>query len=184
MILLAIDFLESNDDKRLIEKIYNEYMAWFRKRAHRFSVNDTVCEDIAQECILNVITYIDSVRDIPERQLPFYLATVLDNTAIDYMKKENKTVSAQCKEVSLFDFIPDDTNIENEVERKYTYEAMKESYEILPQRDKELIFLRYGMDMKDDAIANIAKIGKSSVRMTIYRSVMKLKNNMKKEELL
>lgn len=184
MILLAIDFLDSDSDKKLVLKIYNEYMAWFRKRAHRFSDNDTICEDIAQECMLQVIKHIDSIKNVSETQLPFYLATVLDNTATNFMKKEKRTASAKYKGILISNVNPEKTNIEDEVERKYTYQVMKESYEKLSPRDKGLIFLRYGIELKYDAIADVAKIKKTSARMTVRRSVMRLKEKMEKEELL
>ena len=179
MLLFVIDHLDSESDVAFVERIYKEFMPMIKRRIYKHIPNMTVCDDIAHDCILDIIKYLDSIKRVPEDKLRVYISVCVENNIKRYLKKATKELTGIEETVSNNNNLASGTDVADEVEVKYNYETLRKGFDKLKDRDKSIIVMRYDLELNDELIANALLIDKNSVRMTALRSVQKLKNAIK-----
>ncbi|MBQ8209580.1 MAG: sigma-70 family RNA polymerase sigma factor [Clostridia bacterium] len=182
MILFAVDSLLTEDDRKFIEDLYNKYMPWLRSRAHRMVDDLNTCDDLAHDCMYNMMRYVDKLKSIPVDKQCSYLRISIDNTAINYLKRANRMVTMNEAASADLDFISDDCDIDYEIDKKCDYETLKKAIKLLDQRDQDIIEMKFGLELDDQHIADVLHIKKDCVRMTVLRSVKKLKKKINELE--
>lgn len=182
MMLFIVNGLDNEEDKEFIKNLYNKYMPWLRCRAHNFVEDMNVYEDLAQDCMVNMIKYIDTVKSLPESKQRAYMKVAVDNISKNYLKRSSRTVTMNNFNSSDLDFIADDYNLEDEIDMKFDYETIRTAFDTLKDRDKYIIGMKYDLKLNDGQIADVLQIDKNSVRMTVGRSVRKLKKAIIKSE--
>lgn len=182
MLLFVIDHLNDDSDVAFVEKLYKEYMPVFKKRAYKHFPDMNTCEDVAHDCILDIIRYLDSFKKIPEDKLRVYMIACIENKIKHQLKKSAKEHTGKIENIASSYSLTDETDIADEVEKKYNYETIRKGFEKLNERDRSAIMMRYDLELKDELIANALCINKNSVRMTVARCVNKLKQEIKTME--
>ena len=175
MFLFTVDFLEKKEDKEFIADLYDKYIEWLRFRASKTIGNDAdACADVAHDCMVNMIKHVDKLKTLPENKQRAYLAVAIDNTALNYAVKHSKICVTKTPEAADLEFVADSHVLESEVEKRLNLEAVINNIDLLPKRDKDLIVLKYELEMSDEQIGEILGIKTNNVRMTLRRSVQKL----------
>lgn len=180
MILFVINSLENETDRQIILDIYEQYAPWMRSLAYSMTEDYDVSDDLAQDCIVNLIKHVDTLRNMNGRQLRSYIATTVNNTTINYMKHSSRTCLVPENEECFFDEIPAEDNVEEDVEKKLNIELVRENINCLASRDKDLIILKYNHELSDREISDIIGIKENSVRMTVRRSVDRLSKKVER----
>lgn len=184
MLLFVIDYLDNDSDKAFVENLYDEYMPWIRSRVYKHIKDINVCNDLAHDCMVNMIRYVDRVKSLPENKIRAYITVSIDNLVINYLKRSSRQMTRNTIDLSADYYLADDTNIEEEIEKKYDYESIRAAFDKLRERDKSIIVMKYDLELSDRQIADILDVKPDSVRMTVFRSVKKLKKQIKKQEEL
>lgn len=174
MILFVINSLDNPDDKKFIEALYENYFSWIKYRAHKFVSDMNTCEDLAQDCMLNMIKHVDKVRSLPEDKQRSYISVTINNLSKNHLKRESRTVTMNDYSSASLDFIPDDISIEDEIEQKFDYDSVRTCVDKLCDRDRDIIVMKFDLELNEEQIADVLQIKKESVRMTVYRSIKKL----------
>lgn len=182
MLLLAINSIDNADNKIFIEKIYTAYVPWLKFRAYRIVNNIDICDDLVQDCMLNIIKHVEKLKSLSVDKQRAYLAVAIDNIAKNYNKRSSKLITMKDSDSADLDFIPDDGRIEDEIDKKYDYATLKTALDNLCDRDRDIIIMKYDLELSEYEIADILQIKKDSVRMTVLRSVKKLKREIDKLE--
>ena len=174
-VFFLIDCLESDDDKKLIEDLYVKYISWLRFRASKIIGNDpAACADVAHDCMVNMIKHLDKLKTMTEDKQRAYMYVSIDNTALNYVAKHSRSVLMHKPEAAELDFVGEDYSLEADVEKRLNIEAVLENIHLLPKRDKDLIILKYELELSDEQVGDILDIKPGNVRMTLRRSVQKL----------
>ena len=184
MLLFVIDYLDNDADKAFIENLYIEYMPLFRSRVYKYIKDMDICNDLAHDCMVNMIKYIDRVKSLPENKIRAYISVCINNIVLNYLKRSSKQVTHSISDLGDDYYLADDVNIEDEIEQKYDYQAIRAGFDKLRERDKSIIIMKYDLELDDGQIADVLNIKQDSVRMTVLRSVRKLKKQIKKQEEL
>lgn len=174
--LSVIDRLTEESDKVLVTHIYTEYMPMIRSRVRKHVADSSIREDIAHDCIVDVIRYVDSVRKVPDDKLRAYVATCIENRIKHYLKKSSKECTGKKSDVGEGFLLADGADVADEIEQKYDYQSIRAAFDKLKESDKSIIAMKYDLELDDEHIANVLCIDKNSVRMTVLRSVRKMKN--------
>ncbi len=182
MLLFVIDYIDSDSDKVLVEKLYIEYMPWLRSRAYKYVKNIETSNDIAHDCMVNIIKHLDKVKTLPEDKVIAYFSVTINNIVINYLKKSSRQIENSMYDIGESYNLAADVNIEEEIERKYDYDRIKAGFDKLKERDKSIIIMKYDLDLNDVQIADVLHIKPECVRMTVLRSVRKLRKQIKKLE--
>lgn len=174
-------FKKKDKDKSIINKIYEDYYSWLIKRAYNILGDISVCDDIFNDCVIGWINNIETLERMSDTELRAYVVKSVDNACFAYLKKKSKVVVSIDETTSVDNHEDDNQNVDLMIEKKYTYEVMKGALLKLPERDREMIIMKYKLELKDREIADVMGIKENSVRMTVRRCVQKLGKLMEEE---
>lgn len=182
MFLCVIEHLDSASDIELVKKLYEEYMPFLRKRVYSHTKDMNICEDLAHDCMINMITHLDTIKSLPESKVRSYFSVSINHVIINYSKRESRKVSRSESDLSDDYYLAEDYSLEEEVERKYEYQTLRNAFEELNDRDQSIIKMKYDLELKDKHMSEILNIKQDSVRMTVLRSIERLKKFAKKQD--
>lgn len=149
------------------EKEVKKYIVDNKESLYRFAYtyvrNEDDALDIVHDAICKSLTNVDSLKDI--NSIKPWIYKIVANTAIDYIRKNSKYVIGS-----------DDLNLEESAEYD-TYEDidLQRALDVLPEKYKDVIVLRYFEDMKISDIAKILDEKESTVKTRLYKALSKLK---------
>lgn len=176
MLLFTVDLLSTTDEnKKFIEDLYNKYIPWLRYRAHQFVDDLEICDDLAHDCMFNMMKNIDKLKSLPDDKQRAYLMTSIDNTSKNYIKREKRMLTMKEDDSADLAFISDNNDIEDEIDKKCDYTTLKAGFDKLHERDKDIIKMKFDLELNDVQIAEVLHIKPDCSRMTVLRSVKKLK---------
>ena len=166
----------------IISHIYDEYYLWLINRSYKIVKDESVCNDLFNDCVVGWIKNIKTLEKLSECELRAYIVKSMDNACINYLKKASRTVVSIDDEGGKMSYVEDELqDIEEIIEKKYNYDLMKKALSELSDREQYIIYMKYNLRMKDREIAPILGIKEDSVRMTVRRCVLKLKKIINKE---
>ncbi|WP_122640133.1 RNA polymerase sigma factor [Romboutsia sp. Marseille-P6047] len=149
------------------EKEVKKYIVDNKESLYRFAYtyvrNEDDALDIVHDAICKSLTNVDTLKDIDS--IKPWIYKIVANTAIDYIRKNSKYVIGS-----------DDLNLEESTEYD-TYEDidLQRALEVLPEKYKDVIVLRYFEDMKISDIAKILDEKESTIKTRLYKALSKLK---------
>ena len=148
-------------------------------RLYHYGMKFTTDEEVVKDCIQELfIKLYRNHRTLPELENPlFYLFRSLKNLLIDALQEKEKMIYFLPQEIPFHaKFIYKNPEEERNEEIK---EKIEEIVNLLSDRQKEVIYLRYQADMSYEEIAAILGINYQSVRNLIHRSIKKIRSEIK-----
>ena len=154
--------------KKVEEQVLDSYEAMYRL-AYTYVKNEDDALDIVQESVYKAIKYAGRIRQ--EQHIRTWLWRIVMNTAVDFIRKNHREIAEeQMEDVGKEDVYQDFDTIE--------------ALEILDEREKTVVVLRFFEDQKLDDIARILNENTSTVKTVLYRSLKKLKIRLTEGEML
>ena len=154
--------------KKVEEHVLDSYEAMYRL-AYTYVKNEDDALDIVQESVYKAIKYAGRIRQ--EQHIRTWLWRIVMNTAVDFIRKNHREIAEeQMEDVGKEDVYQDFDTIE--------------ALEILDEREKTVVVLRFFEDQKLDDIARILNENTSTVKTVLYRSLKKLKIRLTEGEML
>lgn len=170
---------ESSEDLRLIEMLYCKYAVWLRKRANSILNDADISEDIVQDCMLNAVSHIGCIRNLEEPKQRAYLASTVDNLSKNYLvRRKSRIILIEFEEVFFSRYFLPEESPEAKVEEKIDFEILIRTLNEMNENDRKAIELKYLFKLSDHDIAPLLGIKENSVRMTVRRSVFRLKKQL------
>lgn len=99
-----------------------------------------------------------------------WLHAIARNVAIDFYRREKPQVELEDNAFESNEPRPDDY-----VQQQQDFAKLHAMLETLPERDRELVALKYGAEMTNRQIADIVGISESNVGTRLHRLVSKLR---------
>ncbi len=152
---------------RLEELILSEYSAMYRL-AYSYTGNEHDAMDVVQESILKAFQRIGSLKE--PQFMKTWLWRILINTSIDTLKAGKRTLPLTEQP---------ETGSEDTYRDFDTLEALKQ----LDATERAVVVLRFFEDRKLDEISRILEMNLNSVKTILYRSLRKLKVELKESEV-
>ena len=150
MLLFVIERLDDEDDFAFMKNLYEEYTPWMKKYITRCIRDPYAIEDLIQDCIVNLTRHVDLLRSFATpQQVHGYIAKTTKNTALNYLIKSSRE---NIIPVDIADYLidePAENETEAYVELKLTYEDAKKNLQNLSERDRELIKMKYALELSD-----------------------------------
>ena len=112
----------------------------------------------------------------------FYLIRSLKHKILRSIKKHSHTDTVNDYPF-LLEAAFDEHLFEQETDRHQRL-CLRNALNKLPERQKEAIYLRYIMDLKNEEIAKIMDISYQAVRNTLHKAIEFLRKNLTKEDLI
>lgn len=169
----------NDDDRQFFEDFYKQYKPWMIFRVGKYIAPED-CEEVVQNCLLKLMEHVDTLLKMDEAHQMAYIAVALDHHALNHIRKEARLIKTNAAESADLHFIEDEDNLVEMLERKLDMQTIMDNIQYIPERDQQLLKLRYALELSDKQISEITGINQNSVRMTVKRSVLKLQKEIKK----
>jgi RNA polymerase sigma-70 factor (ECF subfamily) len=169
-IILAI---EDDGDRAFMIAVYTELHPLMKSTAFQIVNDNGIAEDMVQDTIIELIQNLKMIRGYERKRLASYIKAVTKNNSLDYCRK--KKLEGKHTQYTFDDdsatTIPDDSASSVErLEMAEEYEILGRVMKLLPARERELLYLKYGLQYDDEAIGNLMGIKKDSVRQYLTRA--------------
>lgn len=163
-----------SSDKKIKENKIKDYIVnnqeSFYKIAYSYVKNEDDALDIVHDSICKALSKINSLNDIEVVKPWFY--KILINSAIDYIRKNNKYITLNQDEL-------ENEYISNDV---YSDIDLLQALDKLPEEYKTIIILRYFEDMKIEDIAIVLSQNINTVKTKLYKGLRRLRIKINKDD--
>ncbi len=163
-----------SSDKKIKENKIKDYIVnnqeSFYKIAYSYVKNEDDALDIVHDSICKALSKINSLNDIEVVKPWFY--KILINSAIDYIRKNNKYITLNQDEF-------ENEYISNDV---YSDIDLLQALDKLPEEYKTIIILRYFEDMKIEDIAIVLSQNINTVKTKLYKGLRRLRIKINKDD--
>lgn len=169
---------ESKTEKAI--HIYKNYYSYMIYIAGRHLTDLYEREDAAQECMLKLISIIDSIDINDEARLKGLCGVVTRNIAINICKrKEKSNVSLdEIFNVESKEAVPENIVIANDTLRRIV-----SSIERLNPIYRDVLKLKYLNQLKERQIAKLLDLSQKTVNQRIFRGKQLLRKSIEEENL-
>jgi RNA polymerase sigma factor (sigma-70 family) len=156
--------------------LYEEHMAYvFRYINYRVG-NRSEAEDLTSlvfEKALAAFPRYNRKKAAPQT----WLLTIARNTVTDYFRKSSKRNAMPLE--NAFGVESADPSPQEKTERREEYEQLRVCLATLPQREKEIISLKFGAELNNRQIASMLSLSENNVGTILFRAICKLRNCFK-----
>ena len=149
-----------------VYSVYKKYNKDFIAYAKSITGNKDIAFDLVQDAYVRALENEDIFLNMNEYQIKGCFFTVIKNRNIDFIRKENKII--------LFD----DNMPEEESEGFEEDILIKNLLEVLPEKNSQILRLKYIMHLNSNEIGKMLGISPSTVRSRLSASLKLLKKNL------
>lgn len=184
MIMMIITALEGDDDKTYMINLYNEYYGLVRKTVYNITHDADNVEDLVNDTFIKLIEKISIIRTLESCRLAAYVVYTSRSVAINHIKHKivQRKHAYYGGDTDLTEKMPDlESTIEERIIRQEEMKEMENAILRLPEKQKDLLYFKYILEMHDREIAEILKIDPDSVRQYLTRARREAKKLMDTE---
>lgn len=164
-------------DKDEFTKFVNKNYKKFYNFAYFYIGNKEDTEDILQETFIKIYNNYSSLKD--KKLLENWAIKILRNQCIDFLKTEKTKKYV----TSILEFLnlkaPEDNEPHKIYERKEIRTIINDALNKLKIKEKEVFILKYYNNLSIKEISKITGLSESNVKVTLFRSVKKLRKFLK-----
>ena len=102
-----------------------------------------------------------------------WLFTIARNVAIDHFRHKEPTIPLEVAPEQA-----DPVSLEETVQRNHDSDRLRSLVSQLPERERDLVALKYGAGLNNREIARLTRLTESNVGIILYRVVAKLRSEM------
>lgn len=154
--------------------IYEKYKFLMFSIAMDVLQDKFAAEDAIQNAFLKIMNNCDKIDDLESKRTKRLIITITKNSAIDIYRKRNILWNREIEIEKIVEFPKEDFQVSEENDRFY-------AIEILPEKYKEILLLKYSAGFSNGEIAEILDISEVNVRKRLSRAKKQLECNIKME---
>ena len=170
MLAFLLSTLESNEDKEIFTKIYEQYRPLMERTATRILKEPSDIEDAVQNAFVQIICHFDKIYEIPREELPFWIISIVKNEARAILRKNSRTVSLED-----WDRLTEDINDIS------GYTELVDLFTRLPKTYRSVLELKMLHGYTDKEIAKRVGISETAVSSRATRGRTLLREIVEKE---
>lgn len=177
-----IALINTLDEKEVKDKGFTYVFETYYKRIYNYIYYRVNCneeaEDLTSQVFEKVMIKIDTYS---ESKSPFevWLFAIARNVINDYFRSLKKQKIFSIDKFNNLTSI--EKNPEDIVVKAETNDELLRALKILDSRERNILALKFGGNLKNKEIAEIIDITESNVGVILYRAMKKLKREMKRE---
>lgn len=184
MIMMIIQSLENDDDKFFMVNLYRDYYGLVRKTVYNITHDVQNAEDLIDDTFLRLIEKISLLRTLDNCKTAAYVVYTSRSVAINFIKRrdvERKHVYyGSDTDLAEAITVREDT-IESTIIHQEQIKEMSDAVLRLPEKEKELLYFKYFLEMDNEKLAEILGIAPASVRQYLTRARRKAQKLINKE---
>lgn len=159
------------DDKALcceFEKFYYDNRRLGMSKAYELLGDISMAEDALSEAFFRLAKCFQKVHDLPSHKLQAYFVIIVRNVSVDLLRKESRT-----EEVSFSEECFGDAQTEELSDSDSS--VLAQCISRLSDTDREILYLRFELELDYDEIARTLGISVDAARHRIHYARHKLK---------
>ncbi len=164
--------METNQEK--FEEVYQSHFSFIYNYICYHVRSYDLADDLTADVFLKAWNSFDKY-DGQKAGMKTWLCRIAQNTIIDYTRKQK--VRGWQEELS--ESLPSFDNLEMECVNKALYESVLSEVYKLPDKQKEVVLLKYVVELSNKEIALQLGISESNVGTILYRATSVLKENLR-----
>ena len=177
---LYMAMIESEEERSKFEMIYEQYRCIMFSVAQKILHNDRDAEDAVQEAFLKIIKNLEKINVSECHKTKLYIVITVRRTAIDiYRKKKSQEKIVPLDELVL-DEKYEDSVAQEEIENVKDKVDMANLINLLPDRYRDVILLKYYNEFSDKEIAHTLGTTEANVRKLLERAKKRLAREYEK----
>jgi len=170
---IYLQAIASPEGKRKFEIIYRMYYKLMFCMANAILKNQYDAEDAVHQAFLAVAEHLEKIGEPNSRQTRNYLLVIVENKAIDILRKN-----------TFFDYVALDETVLCKAEGYCEDDTLSRCILRLPNKYRQVIILKYYQGYSTKEIAEILGISETNAIKLDQRAKKKLSQFCKEEELL
>lgn len=174
----------NDDDRAFMLDLYKNYYSLARKTIFSITHENKDIEDLVNDSFIKLIGKIPLIRTLDCCKITSYVVYTIRSVAINYIKHkkvEHKHLYySENSDLANGTFIFEDDS-EARLIRREEMDLLRDAISMLPVKEKDLLYFKYILEMKDNDIAEILGIAPNSVRQYLTRARRNAKKLMEKE---
>lgn len=173
MSLIFLAIVEDENDKEYITNLYLKYYPLMKKRAYSITGDFGIVDDLIQDAFLKLIPKIPLLRSLDCYKRTSYIVYTLKHVCLDYIRKKVRRSQRSFSGLTddIADHVPD---LQAATEENFLHEEEMKTLEQtlfqLSEKDRNLLYFKYIMELSDKEISEIMDIPAQHVRMYIARA--------------
>lgn len=184
MVMMIIAALADDSDKAFMLNLYHDYYGLVRKTVYNITHDLDNLEDLINDIFLKLVDKISLIRTLNSGKKAAYIVYSSRSVAINFINHRDVETKHLYygEESDMAESISDgEDTIVDRIIHQEEIEEMGNAILKLPEKQKELLYFKYVLDMDDSEIAPIFNIAPDSVRQYLTRARRNAKQMMGKE---
>jgi RNA polymerase sigma-70 factor, ECF subfamily len=170
--------MEAKANSESFGKLYDYYFP----KVYAFVAAKIYDRDDAEDIVGDVfIKILENLRSYEWRGLPFgaWIFRIARNTLNDYYGKYGKTRTTNIDEAYDIGEDEEKTSPHKQAAKEELAEKVKDVLKDIPERDRQVIQLKFFSELNNREIVHVTGISESNVAVIIYRTLRKIKPDLK-----
>lgn len=173
MILSILSFIESESDREFMESLYRTHYAMLYRKAFQYVRAPQDAEDAVATAVLRLIDRVDLLRELDGYTLRSYLLSTVKNVSLDALRRRKR--HAECDLADAEEPVSAEAPVDSDLLHSEQVLACAEALRALPERDRELLRMKYYDELPDREIARVLGCRSDSVRTLLTRARRKMR---------
>lgn len=170
MLSFYLSMLETDADRHRFIQLYEQHHVQIEHTAMRILRDQQDAEDAVQNTFMQVIKHFDKIYEIPCKNLPFWLISIVKNEALMILRKKKRVVQLE-----------DWDCIIEESEYISDYDELVQLFSRLPETYRAALEMKFLLDYSGKEIAQRLGLSETAVNTRISRGRTLLKEILEKE---
>lgn len=162
------------------EELYDKYFS----RVYNFILYRVISPDMADDIVSRVFEKIldkNAAFDPARANIEVWIFTIARNTLMDHYRRQK--IRGYLSISGMEDCIKSPESVEKNAESKDLGDRLLKALAQIPEKERDIIALKFTADMTNRAIAEITGLGESNVGVMLFRAMRALKKLIGPEAL-
>lgn len=155
------------------EALFSKYGKQLLFYIKKLVYDKSAAEDVLQEAFIQVYKNLEKIEDTDSIRAKNYLYAITRNMAFEFNRK-TKSMETVTKGYDESIIMLDDMQFMKSISNASIGEQLDEALGQLEANDREILSLKYGLELDDCEIAEILRIKKDAVRQRLSRAKKRL----------
>lgn len=171
MLSFCLSLIETDQEKLLIEELYNKNKQTMYNIAYSNLHNRADAEDAVHEAILRAINQIKKLSQISSDKQCTYLNVIVRNISFDMFNRRVNNLSLE-EDAEIYD----QTVLEDQAIGNVNYDLLVDFIRSLPQGMRDAMYLKYCLDFTNEEIEQALNISPSALRNRLFTARKRIKD--------
>ncbi|MEH7112876.1 sigma-70 family RNA polymerase sigma factor [Neobacillus niacini] len=173
LIIHLVKKAQKGNDKAFLT-LFQEYEEEIYRMAYIYVKNQNDALDVVQETAYRSFKSIKNLKE--PKYFKTWLVKIAINCALDILRKRQKVIPLRPRQEEL---------ISEEAKDDIVLEiTLRDLFELLTEEEKSVIILRFYQDLTINEVAGTLDIPLGTAKTILYRSIKKLRHELKGEDVL